>query len=227
MKNILKKCWRICFLTYAAIYLPWFFYLEKVITPSTENLHIIHSAIDSLIPFCEYFIIPYVIWFFYIAVSCVYMFFKGTNEEYLKFALSLVIGMSIAMLICTFFPNGLNLRPEIMPRNNAFSDAVAYLYSTDTPTNVFPSIHVYNSLAIHIALAKCKAMEKHRTIKTISLIICVLICMSTVFLKQHSVIDVLGACIMMAVLYVVLYVPNYKQLFQRAKNKEDELIQQN
>ena len=56
--NFLKKNWRLCFGCYIFIYLPWFFYLEKKITMETPNLHIINNAIDDMIPFCVYFIIP-------------------------------------------------------------------------------------------------------------------------------------------------------------------------
>ena len=51
-------------LLYFAIYLPWFAHLEKTVT---THFHVIHVALDDYIPFCEYFIIPYLLWFAYIA----------------------------------------------------------------------------------------------------------------------------------------------------------------
>ena len=50
--------------------------------------------------------------------------------------------MTISLIICTFFHNGTDFRPVIDPGKNIFSGMVAALYQTDTPTNVFPSIHV-------------------------------------------------------------------------------------
>lgn len=227
MKNFIIKNWRIWFLSYVVIYLPWFFTLEKLITQESSNIHIIHCFLDDFIPFNEYFIIPYIIWFFYVALACIYMFFKGTDSEYFKFAMSLVIGMSISLLICMIYPNGLNLRPAEFPRDNVFSRFVAGLYSTDTSTNVFPSIHVYNSLAVHIALVKCTHFKKHTWLKLISLIICISICASTVFLKQHSVIDVLGGGILMSVMYILLYVVDFKQVFAKIKKKENTELLEN
>ena len=62
--------------------------------------------------------------------------------------------------------------------------------STDTPTNILPSIHVFNSLAIHKAIVSCQRLKKHRGIQIASWILTILIVLSTMFLKQHSVIDV-------------------------------------
>ena len=96
-----------------------------------------------------------------------------------------------------------------------FCKIVKGLYKTDTSTNVFPSIHVYNSLAVHIALAKCKALKNKPAVRYASLVLCILICMSTIFLKQHSVIDVIGGFALMAVMYVFIYVIDYKKIIKR------------
>ena len=183
MKTLKKIWWRLLFASYALVYLPWFFFLESKITMDYPNLHIINGPLDDMIPFCEVFIIPYFLWFAYIVASCVIMVLKADNQEFIRFALSLIIGMSLCMVICMVYPNGLTLRPDTLP-DNAFGRLVAGLYATDTPTNVFPSIHVYNSIAVHTALSKCKALKNHKGLLTGSLILCILICMSTVFLKH-------------------------------------------
>lgn len=217
--SFFKKHWRILCALYVFIYLPWFFTLEKINTLNSPNMHILNTAFDEAIPFCEYFIIPYVLWFFYIAISCIYMYFKADDGEYFRLAASLILGMSIAMIICMIYPNGITLRPETIP-DNWCGNIVRRLYTTDTSTNVFPSIHCYNSLAIHIALAKCKNFKKHPVINVCSLILCISICLSTVFLKQHSVIDVIGALILMGVMYYVLYI-------QMCKTKEASVEEAN
>lgn len=195
---------------YIFIYLPWFFALEHAITLDTPDIHILNNTIDEAIPFCEYFIIPYTLWFFYVVAACIYMNFKATDKEFLQLAISLIAGMSIAMFICMIYPNGITLRPEVIP-DNIFGHMVARLYQTDTSTNVFPSIHVYNSLAVHISLYKCQALSKHRGVHIASLILCISICLSTMFLKQHSVTDVVGAFVLMIVMYILLYVVKYNK----------------
>ena len=65
---------------YGIIYVSWFAYLEKTIV---SHFHVIHMSIDNYIPFVEAFIIPYFLWFFYIAFVVVYtMFFH--KQDYFK-----------------------------------------------------------------------------------------------------------------------------------------------
>lgn len=217
MVNHFKK-WRPLFGLYVLIYLPWFFFLEKVITDATPNMHIVDIAIDQAIPFCEYFIIPYDFWFIYIVGSCLFLMIFATDKEYIQMALSLIIGMSVCLIICMIYPNGLNLRPDTLP-DNIFGSFVASLYAIDTPYNVFPSIHVYNSVVIHIALNKCEALRDHKAIRTCSLIVCILICLSTMFLKQHSVTDVIGGLAFGGIMYVLLYVVNYSRFRKGASDE--------
>ena len=210
-KKYLKRC---LFGLYVFIYLPWFFTLEHFIQPDMPGIHILNTLLDDKIPFCEYFIIPYILWFFYVVGSCIFMIYKASDKEFVQFALSLIIGMSLALTICMIYPNGLTLRPSYIP-DNICGKIVKGLYKTDTSTNVFPSIHVYNSLAVHIALAKCEALKNKPAVRYASLVLCILICMSTIFLKQHSVIDVIGGFALMAVMYVFIYVIDYKKIIKR------------
>ena len=102
----------------------------------------------------------------------------------------MMMGMTIFLIVSYVYPNVLHLRPLEFPRENVFTDAVRWLYRTDTPTNVLPSIHVFNSLAIHMSLTNCEALRDKKAIRYGSLVLTLLIIMSTMFLKQHSVIDV-------------------------------------
>lgn len=219
LKRLFNKYWRFIFAGYVFIYLPCFYAIEHKITPDYPGIHILNGPIDDCIPFIEVFIIPYVLWFLYVVVACIFMLWSSDDGEFLRFALSLVIGMTLFLVISVIYPNELTLRPDHVS-DSILGRVISYLYVTDTATNVFPSIHVYNSLAVNIALCKCNALKNHRLIKLESTILCILICLSTVFLKQHSVIDVVGAVIMMAVIYVVLYVVDYNKLWNRDAQSE-------
>lgn len=216
MKNLLYKYRHIWILGYAFIYIPWFTYLEKTVT---DHYHIMRIAIDDLIPFNEYFIIPYLMWFAYVAVAVGYFFFADVKDYY-KLCTMLFTGMTISLLICTVFPNGTDFRPVINPDKNVFSQAVAFLYSTDTCTNVFPSIHVYNSICVHIAVSRSSALKKYRLVQTSSFLLMVSICLATVFLKQHSAFDGLGSMVMAYIMYQFVYtdsyVPSRKKVTQKA-----------
>ena len=187
---------------YVLIYFAWFHYLELVNTGL--KVHIIHSAIDDHIPFCEYFIIPYLAWFFYVFIVMAYLFLEN-KTDYLRACAFLFTGMTVFLIVYTIWPNGQNLRPAVMPRNNIFTQMVAGLYASDTPNNIFPSIHVFNSIGCNIALHRNERLKKHHIVLASSTILSTLIILATMFLKQHSFFDVISAILMSVVMYVIVY----------------------
>ncbi len=221
MKNKLKTFFvtykhAIPLLIYGVIYLAWFHYLE-VNTP--RHYQLIHMAVDDYIPFCELFVIPYFLWFAYVSVTVVYFFFKS-KEDYYKTCVFLFTGMTIFLMISTFWPNGHHLRPAVMPRDNVFTGLLGMLYKVDTPTNLWPSIHVYNSLGAHFAIVKSKAFEKRKGIRIASFLLSSSIIASTVLIKQHSMFDVMTAFVMAAVMYAVVYYYDIILLIQMTLNKK-------
>lgn len=175
-------------LIYSIIYLILFAYLEN---RTVYGYHVVDTVFDDHIPFCEFFIVPYLLWFPYMISTVLYFIFWNNNKrEYYQLILNLMMGMTVFLIVSYIYPNVLHLRPTEFPRDNIFTDAVRWLYRTDTPTNVLPSIHVFNSLAIHMSLTNCEALRDRKGIRRASLVLTVLIILSTMFLKQHSVIDV-------------------------------------
>ena len=190
-------------LLYFFVYMTWFIWLEKTVTPDSAYANI-HVRLDDVIPFCEWFVVPYLLWFVYIAAVMAFTLFTSRSEFY-KASAYLFGGMSICLLICTLWPNGQNLRVEEFTNDNIFTSLLAIVYKTDTNTNVFPSIHVYNSIGAVIILCKSHKLEKARIIKISAMILSALIILSTMFLKQHSVIDVLGGIALGGVMYIPVY----------------------
>lgn len=203
MRDFIEKYKHAWVFLYGLIYLPWFFYLERHVT---TEFHLIHSPLDDQIPFIEYFVVPYLLWFAYIAVTVGYFFFHDKREFY-QLCGFLFTGMTIFLVISTFYPNGLDLRPEVFPRDNIFTDMVKTLYIADTSTNVLPSIHVFNSIGAYIAIHRSDALQKHKFLEAGAFVLTVSIILSTMFLKQHSIIDVVCAFLMAAVLYFLVYAP--------------------
>lgn len=185
---------------YAPIYLYWFIYIEH---HNFSHYTIIHTAIDDYIPFVEVFIIPYFMWFLYVSLTLLFFMFSLDVEDYCKNFFFLATGMTIFLVISTAFPNMHQLRPAVMPRDNIFTHLVQFIYNSDTPSNLWPSIHVYNSLGTMIAVHHSKRFNK--TGKTVMDIIGWLIILSTLFVKQHSFYDVITAFIMAIIFYLVFY----------------------
>ena len=211
--KLLKKHWRLLCGCYVFIYLPWFFALERMYPINSPKMHILDTAFDKALPFLEIFIVPYMLWFLYIVATCVYMFFKADDKEFFRLAATLILGMTTTLIICMIYPNGVTLRPDISTLSDTwFGNTIKGLWATDTSTNVFPSVHCYNSMAAHMALAHCKAFKKHKVLNVLSLILCISICLSTMFLKQHSVLDFLGAILLMSIMYYFFYIRGYAKV---------------
>ena len=206
-------------LAYSVFYINTFAWLEQ---RKVTEYHIIEMKADHLIPFCEYFIIPYLLWFAYIAVTVIIFVFLD-RKDFVRLCLMLGIGMTIFLAVSYFIPNIQPLRPHVFPRDNIFTDLVKTLYATDTNTNVLPSIHVYNSVVVATAISKAQQLEKFRGLRISSNILCMLIVLSTMFLKQHSVYDVLTSIAMATALYwLVYYQPEARTV--AIAEKEEKLL---
>ena len=206
---------------YCVVYVVLFHLLEM---REVRGYHVIYSQLDSLIPFCEYFIVPYLLWFPYLIVSvCFFIFFNPDKKEYYRLSFNLILGMTIFLFVSWLYPNVQHLRPHIFPRENMFTSAVAYLYSIDTPTNILPSIHVFNSLAVHMAVTDCKKLKDNRIVRNASLVLTILIVLSTMFLKQHSVIDVSMGTTLALLGYLLFYPQRVSETYKSpsfAKNSQ-------
>ena len=174
--------------------LGWVFYFSMYFI--TENLipaeacRPIHCALDDRIPFCEYFAVFYVGWYFYVFGMLLYYLlhdadcFRGLS----KYILTTQV---LAMLCYILWPSRQDLRPDSFLRDNLFTQTMAFIYSFDTSTGVCPSLHVAYSLGIVSTAWKDKPMSKGLRwgLTFFALMVCIAVC----FVKQHSALDVVAA----------------------------------
>lgn len=180
----------------------WFCLLERVITTPT---YLMYAPLDDSIPFVPAFVIPYALWYGYVALPAAYFFFRSP-EEFTRMALFLSTGTMIACLAYTLFPNGQALRPQLQDAQGPLNHLIQGLYRIDTPVNSAPSLHVIDSVAAHAAVAHYNRSHRNlRWVSAVSLTLAVLCILSTVFIKQHSVIDLFLGLIVAAVLYIAIY----------------------
>ena len=203
--NITSKDFRHLFLLlFWVFYLLSFFVLERIVV--TEYTPI-YSRLDDIIPFCEFFIIPYVFWYLYLVIIHLYTL-KNDIESFEKLMYFLILSFGIATVVFAVFPNEQNLRPTEFMRDNIFTDTVKFLYVIDTNTNVCPSLHVVGSLAVLFTAWNTKGLNKP-LYRIIFLICAVLIILSTVFLKQHSVVDIFAGILLSIAVYPFAFIiPN-------------------
>lgn len=169
-------------------YFALYFLTENLIP--LEKCHVIYSPLDDMIPFCEWFLLPYVFWYALIVFSLGY-FLLYDVLSFKKLQTYIIITQIIAMAVYIIYPNCQNLRPTEFLRDNFLTDCIGILYSFDTNTGVCPSLHCAYSFGI--ASVWLKAKDISLVWKAAVVILVALICLSTMFIKQHSVIDFFAA----------------------------------
>ena len=190
-------------------YFALYFLTENLIP--RESCHVIHCALDDLIPFCEWFLIPYVFWYGLILISLLY-FALYNVRGFKQLQTYIIITQVVAMAVYIIYPSCQNLRPAEFANDNILIDGVKFLYSFDTSTGVFPSLHCAYSFGI--ASVWLREKSAHPLWKAFVVVAVALICMSTAFIKQHSALDFFGAlpvCLVAELLVFRVFYPSGKQ----------------
>ena len=201
MQKLFQKYRHALVLLYGFFYMPWFMWLE-----SRANLpyHVIHVRLDDMIPFVEYFIVPYT---FVVRVCsrsiCIPVFQKPAG--FLP-----VLHFSLRWYDSVF--DHLYRISERAPAAAKYFPAEQYLHFCG-PAPVpgrhghqyLPSLHVFNSIAAHRAVANDAVLGKNRLIRSASFILMASIILATVFLKQHSVLDVIAGILLGVVMDQLVY----------------------
>lgn len=189
----------------------------------TENLipesacHIVALPIDYQIPFCEWFILAYVGWYFLIVWSLGY--FLLYNPENFKGLQQFIIVTQIVAMICyIIYPSSTGDLREMtnVDRSNFATWLLGIIQSADTPTGVCPSLHVAYSIGIASTWLKEKQSSKWTRIFVVAA--CIVICASVVFVKQHAFIDIIIALPVCLLAELLVYGKSYwKPKLQKKK----------
>ena len=198
--KLLKENPYLYLLLYWPVYFIFFMVAENLIV---DNYTVIYSPLDDLIPFCKWFAIPYVLWYPYIVLPLIWIMIKKASE-FKRLMWFIMLTYTVTLIIYALFPNGQNLRPQTVEGNGLIALWMRFLYSYDTNTNVCPSIHVIGTLATTYALMHTKAGKKWWSV-IIIVIMTISICISIVFVKQHSIIDLYAGVALCALAYPVIY----------------------
>lgn len=155
-----------------------------------DACHLIHSPFDDIIPFCEWFALFYVGWYGLVAGSLLWFLFHNEGN-FRKLQTYIILVQLMATLVYIFYPSRQDLRPQIFPRENLLTELMKVLYRLDTPTGVFPSLHV--AISVGIASVWLRESSVSPWIRGGITAFCAMVVLSVCFVKQHSVLDVLGA----------------------------------
>lgn len=207
----LRSCLKphLWFQAYWVVYLVWFFWLDLTIT---DPKYIIHSPIDDFIPFNEWFVFLYCSWFLLLAAVTALLWWNDT-ESYDKLCLMMFSGMTFCLILYMVLPNGLDIRPtaEAVGRDNIAMQIMQLLWKADASVNVCPSIHCQSSGCMALAFSQSRLAKGRPGLKVLAWVWAALICASTVFTKQHSILDVVCGLALVAVWVPILYTKKTKK----------------
>lgn len=158
--------------------------------PFTSGLHHynLSTSLDYAIPFLPVFIIPYVLAFLqwglgYIVIA------RDSKKLCYSLCTAEMVAKLLAGLTFILLPTTM-VRPEVMG-NDIASWLTRVIFLADSPDNLFPSIHCLES--IFVCYGAWKAKKCGIAYKISMTTMSVIICLSTVFVKQHVILDFFGA----------------------------------
>jgi membrane-associated phospholipid phosphatase len=181
MKKILNNVRAMSFMIPILLMNSIIYGMLDVYTNTNRNLV---TSLDRSTPFVKQFIIPYVMW--YIMVPLVFLYVCSKDKRtYCRMIISMAIGLIISYITFFFFQTTVP-RPQLVG-HDICTDIIRLVYSADRPINCFPSIHVMNCFLMieGIWVTKNRSMK----IAIATTVMSVLIILSTLFIKQHVIMD--------------------------------------
>ena len=156
------------------------------------------TGLDRSIPFMPGWSFIYLGCFLFWAVNYI-LITRQSREEWFQFA----TGDYLSRLICGIFfvllPTT-NIRPEIVG-DGVVQGLIRFIYRIDAPTNLFPSIHCLVSWMCFIGIRGKSYIPKWYRI--FSCLFAIAVFASTLFTKQHFVVDVVAGVIFAEICYYI------------------------
>ena len=178
-----------------ALFLVGHLLVFRLLEQLSRPVHRIGCRLDEYLPFCSGAIWPYLGWCLWVPGMLFWLLAKDRSRFCRGFAV-LVAGDVFTLAVYAVWPTGLTLRSPV-PGTGLSAALVRLLYQMDTPTNVCPSLHVFLTVAL-----LCAAWQQlPRWGRWLQGLTGLAICLSTVLLDQHSVLDVLAGGLLAVMLW--------------------------
>lgn len=195
-RSVVKELWHAYGTLCTLLTLPLLSLMYALVNKPHGDVTSLVTALDRMIPFLPVFVIPYAVWVVYIYSCFLYFYFKD-RKTYAVTLASYVICALVCYGIYFTFQTTVP-RPEISG-NGLFEIMVRFIYERDEPYNCFPSIHCFSSYLVMKAFWKSglRTPGKLAFVSATS----ILIILSTLFIKQHVVVDALAAVLLVEIVY--------------------------
>ena len=187
------------------------FFILEANTP-TEGYWVTDMPIDDKIPFIPQFVWAYILWYpLFAAVGIPLLILDG--PAFKRWMYYTMIVLTTTLIFDALVPNGQHLRVDDMEVTGLATWMLSGLWQADTPTNVFPSMHVVGCIGDVIAVFDSAIFGKKW--RWVIVVLAILCSASTVFVKQHAFIDMVGAFAFALPAFFIVY---SRRFF--AKNRE-------
>ncbi|MBW3000100.1 phosphatase PAP2 family protein [Candidatus Woesearchaeota archaeon] len=151
------------------------------------------TFIDKIIPLVPFFVIFYLIGFVF---SIVPLFITEEKKEFYWLAFNYFLILTVSFVMFVLIP--IEFKKDFVLGTDFFSRLIESVQAVDSDFNNFPSLHV--SLNFFTVLF---VKDKNPKLGLWLLPIPILIIFSTMFVKQHLFIDVIGGIVIAALFFYI------------------------
>jgi membrane-associated phospholipid phosphatase len=184
----LSSWWSYCLACSALLLIPLVGLIYVHLNQAGEMAYNLVTDLDRQIPFVKAFVVPYLSWYVFLLLGFLYLAYKDRRNYYItlvEFVIGLLICYGVYAIYQTTVP-----RPELTG-SDWLLRMVEWVYRSDQPFNCFPSTHVLTSyLMMRAYLRTSQVATRYKIIVTV---MSLLIIVSTQFVKQHVLLDIVGA----------------------------------
>lgn len=214
-RNITSPEYRHVFLLlYWVVYMIAWFLIEQL-TPASR-LTLIHSPLDDMIPFWEWSFLAYAGW--YLSLVWVTLYTLAYDlDAFKRFMHYLILTTAIAMVVFVVWPCEFTRADlDSLGRDNIMLDLTRLIYTVDMNRNVCPSLHCTGAFAVLFA-ARSTASFRTPGWTVFFTVFALLVCASTVLIKQHSILDFFAALPLISIGYYVVYFRHRKEIDEKCR----------
>ncbi|MGC8685051.1 MAG: phosphatase PAP2 family protein [bacterium] len=182
----------VTFLSIGFYYVDWH---NNLLWKEGMKFYSLTTFVDRSIPFTPAWVWIYLLYYPFCFTP---LFLLNNIDTFRRVAGAYLLEFVIAFIVFLSFPVRM-IRPEFVPVTLS-EKAVSIIYKVDPGFNVFPSLHVANSLLVALIFYRY-----NKPLGIFFIFIAILISLSTMFVKQHYFFDVVTGVLDAAIVYPIMF----------------------